>query len=150
MSSKVGRKHFGTAPLTLVGREAWDRQDATLSWSDEGEVRAVLEKSIKELEAVVARNAALAVGEYAASGEAAVTISNQNEILVGVRLSNDEATLIAYVPLRALLISALQSARQSAGVDPNAQALVSNLIHLGVQLSKLGQSSQPTQGSPTP
>lgn len=151
MSSKVGRRHYGTVPLTVVNKAAWEAQDASKSWSDEGEVRSVIEQTIQQLEAIVAKNATLGASEYLAAGEASVTISNQNEILVGIKISNDEASFIAYVPLRALLISALQQARQTVGVDPQGQALVSSLIHFGTQLANLGRPApSPSTQGPTP
>lgn len=146
MSSKVGRRHYGKVPLTLTNTEPWDDQDSTISWSDDGAVRKIMEPVIKTLESVVAQNATLGVSEYLAAGEASLTISQQNEIVIGVRVENDEAHLIAYVPLRALLISALQQARQQIALDPGAQALVSNLVQLGTQLAQLGR---PTPSAPT-
>lgn len=142
MSSKVGRKHYGKVPLTLNNTAAWDDQNSAASWSDDGAVRRIIEPVIKDLEAVVAQNATLGVSEYLAAGEASITISQQNEIIVGVRVENDNAHLIAYVPLRALLISALQQARQGIALDPGAQALVSNLVQLGAQLAQLGRPQQ--------
>lgn len=148
MSSKVGRKHFGKVPLTVPSKEAWEAQDGAKSWSDEGEVRQIVETVIPLLEAVVARNVVLGTGEYLASGEASITISQQNEIIIGLRIENDEAALVAYVPLRALLISALNQARQNVGMDAQSQALVSNLIQLGTQLAQLGRPAQAPQAPP--
>ena len=63
--------------------------------------------------------------------------------MIGVKIANDEATLIAYVPLKRLLVSALGEIRPTLGVDPQAQALLSQLMTLGQQLASLGRPANP-------
>jgi hypothetical protein len=143
----VGRKHYGKVPVQVSGRERWETQNHTQSWSDDGDVRKIIEPAIAALEQVVAKNAALGASEYLGSAESTLVLAPDNDILVGVRIANDEAALIAYVPLKKLLMAALSELRPTLGVDPNAQALLSQLITLGSQLASLGRpnpNSQPT------
>ena len=148
--SKVGRKHYGKVPVHIVGKDRWDTQSHTQSWSDDGEVRKVITDAIAQaiqpvigvLEEVVARNASLGASEYLATAESSLTVAPDGDVLIGVRIANDEAALIAYVPLKKLLISALSELRPSLGVDPQAQTMLSHLITLGNQIAQLGRPAQ--------
>lgn len=144
-----GTKHYGRVRLSTTGREAWEAQDATKAWDDAGEVRATVQthtdRLIADLEGVVAKNATLGASEYLAEGEGTLTMSPEGEILVGLRVHNDDAQFIAHVPLRPLVFSALQDMRTSLALDPRAQAVLSQLIALGRQLASLGQ---PPKASP--
>lgn len=156
-TSKVGRKHFGRVPVQVAGKDRWDTQDHAASWSDDGEVRQVLTQALGEalkpvigaLEHVVARNASLGASEYMATAESTLTLAPDGDVLIGVRVANDEASLIAYVPLKKLIVSALGDIRPTLGVDPQAQALLSHLMTLGQQLAQLGrpqvQAPQPSK-----
>jgi hypothetical protein len=146
-TSKVGRKHFGRVSVQVSGKERWDGQNHSASWSDDGEVAAVINQSLGDivkpiiaaLEQVVARNASLGASEYLSSAESTLTLAPDGDVLIGVKIANDEATLIAYVPLKRLLVSALCEIRPTLGVDPQAQALLSQLMTLGQQLASLGR-----------
>lgn len=145
----VGRKHYGKVAIDVLGREAWEKQDATKSWSDDGEVKKIIEEStasmVHALEAAVAQNAHLGVSEYLSIAEAAATVDEKGELLIGVRVSNDEASLIAYVPLKKLIMSVLTELRPRLGVDPQAQTILSHLVGLGRNLASLGVSQSKSQ-----
>jgi len=143
---KIGMRHYAKVPLKSIGREAWEKQPATGVWSDEGEVRATVASAldkmlpplIGELERIVERNANLGASDYLSEGEASLALSPDNEILLGIRIFNDGAQMIAHVSLRELLYAALSDLRPHLGIDPQAQTLLSQLKFLGTQLASLG------------
>lgn len=150
MKAAVGRKFYGKIPVTVTGRDVWDRHDATATWSDGGEIRQLLDRLAPELERVVAQNAAQSVAEYAELGEAAVRGDLSGEVMVGLRLWNDNAAMIIEIPLKKLLLSALTEMRNGLAVDPNAQTAVSNLVDLGRQMHQLAGPATPQVASPLP
>jgi hypothetical protein len=139
---KIGMRHYAKVPLKSVGREAWEKQDITGVWSDAGEVQAVVQRHlgnmIGELQDTVARNAMIGASDYLAEGEASLALSPNNDILLGIRIYNDGAQMIAHVSLRELLFAALSELRPHLGVDQKAQTLLSQLKFLGTQLASLG------------
>lgn len=149
----VGRKHFGRLPVQLVGKERWDAQDHASAWSDEGEVGVVLKKAfddalapiVQALEGVVAKNASLGASEYLALSEASATLSPDGELMIGVRVANDAVAMVAYVPFTQLIKSILSEIRPSLGIDPQAQAMLSQMIAIGRGLATLGQPINPNQ-----
>jgi hypothetical protein len=139
---KIGMRHYAKIPLRTIGREAWEKQNIAGVWSDAGEVETVVQRHLgeltSELQDIVARNAMIGASDYLAEGEASLTLSPDNDILLGIRIFNDGAQMIAHVSLRELLFAALSELRSHLGVDPQAQALLSTLMALGRQLATLG------------
>ena len=144
MQHKIGMRHYAKIPLKSVGREAWEKQDITGVWSDAGEVQAVVQRHlgnmIGELQDTVARNAMIGASDYLAEGEASLALSPENDILLGIRIYNDGAQMIAHASLRQLLFQALSELRPHVAIDPQAQALLSQLKALGHQLANLGNA----------
>lgn len=142
--SAVGRRYFGKTPVTVDGREVWDRHDATKTWSDGGETAKIVAGHMTamqtELETTVAQNAVLAVSEFASSAEAAIR-ADGDDVIVGIRFYSDASALIVNVPLRQILAAALSEIRPLLGADPNAQAALSNLVAIGRQLAQIGNPS---------
>lgn len=137
--NKIGSKWYGKVPVGVVGRDKWDRQDASASWTDGGEVKRIVEAIVPVLEQLVAKEALGAVSDFASTGEAAVQAGDKGEVMVGVRLISEQAAMIVAIPLRKLLIAALTEVRNGIALDPQAQALLSDLVALGRQLATLGQ-----------
>lgn len=134
----VGFKWFGKIAVALVGREAWERQDSSLTWTDGGAVSGILSKAQAEIERVVSENATLAVADYASDAKAALRTDPQTgEVIVGLLISNSEASQIVEIPLRQLISAALVELRPQLGVDAQAQAALSGLIALAKNLSAL-------------
>lgn len=146
---RIGTQHYARVPLKTTGREAWEKQDVAGVWSDAGEVRAAvvrhMDQLIAELETVVARNAMIGASDYLSEGEASLSLSTDSDLVVGIRIYNDGAAMIAHVSLRQLLFSALQELRPSLGVDPRAQAILSQIVALGQQLARLGAPAKPKE-----
>lgn len=146
---QIGTKHYARVPLQTTGRDAWEQQDITGVWSDNGEVRTSvvrhMDQLIVELESVVARNAMIGASDYLAEGEASLALSPDNDILLGIRIYNDGASMIAHVSMRQILFSALQELRPRLGVDPQAQAVLSQIVALGQQLARLGAPAKPKE-----
>lgn len=143
--TSIGRKTFGRVPLAVQGRDRWEAQGPA-HWSDEGEVQKILQPFVAQmanaLKDVVARNAALGASEYLAIGEVTLVPGEQGDVLIGLKIDNGEASLIAYVPFKKLIVAALEDVRPVLGVNPQAQALLSQLIGLGRQLASLGHVDQ--------
>jgi hypothetical protein len=148
--SKVGRKFFGKTPVSVPekDREAWDSQAHQKSWSDEGDTKAAMSKLTPLIEEIVAKNAHLGLSAYLSSGEVAIRPEG-NDIVLGLRIWNDEAMLIGEVSLRSLIASALNQARPDiANPNGEARALVSALVGIGRELSAMTQGQQAQAASP--
>lgn len=137
--NKVGHKWFGKVPVEVAGREAWDKQDASQSWTDGGAVKKILASIEPLLERLVASEAIGAVADFASTGEAAVRAGQGGEVVIGLRITSEQSSMIVSVPLRKLLVAALTEVRNGIALDPQAQALLADLVSLGRQLSRLGQ-----------
>lgn len=137
--NKVGHKWYGKVSVDVSGREAWDRQDASQSWTDGGAVKKILASIEPLLEQLVASEAIGAVADFASTGEAAVRAGQAGEVIVGLRITSEQSSMIVSVPLRKLLVAALTEVRNGIALDPQAQALLADLVSLGQQLSRLGQ-----------
>ena len=131
MQHKIGMRHYAKIPLKSVGREAWEKQDITGVWSDAGEVQAVVQRHLGNM---------IGASDYLAEGEASLALSPENDILLGIRIYNDGAQMIAHASLRQLLFQALSELRPHVAIDPQAQALLSQLKALGHQLANLGNA----------
>lgn len=150
--SKVGRKFYGKTAVTIPEpqRKAWDEHASEKTWSDAGRIGEVLESIRPTIEKIVAQNATAGASEYLASGEVAMRAS-QKDVLVGIRIWNDEVAMIGEVSLRALLMSALQQARENLGTDPEAQNLISILVQIGRELQGIVTAHNgPNQPPPSP
>lgn len=141
--SAVGKRFYGKTAVSIRGQKQWDAHDATKTWTDNGEVRAVIEAIVPEVERLIAKNATLGVSEYLSSAEAAMRADENGHLLIGVRIWNDEAAMIVEIPLTDLLVSALAETRDVVGVEPGAQAAVSALVNLGRQLTAVGGAAPP-------
>jgi hypothetical protein len=142
--SKVGRKFFGKTPVSVPekDRTSWDAQLHEKSWSDAGETKAAMDKLIPVIEQIVAKNAHMGVSDYLSSGEVAIRPEG-NDVVLGLRIWNDEAMLIGEVSLRSLIASALNQARPDiANPNGEARALVSALVGIGRELSAMTQTQQ--------
>lgn len=150
MTSKVGHKFFGKTSVVIPQpqRESWDSHAAEKTWSDAGEVRKVLETIAPVIEQLVSKNATLGASEYLASSEVAMR-AHDKDVLLGIRIWNEEVQMIGEVSLRNLLLTALQQARASLGVDPQAQALVAALMQIGRELASIVSAHNGPQ-TPTP
>ena len=141
--SKVGNKFYGKVDVVTRGKKQWDEQDPAKAWTDGGEIRAIVESMIPDIEKACAKNAILGASEFSSSGQAAVRADERTgEVIIGVRVSTEDADLITEVPLKQLLITALSEMKGVIGVDPGAQTTLSQLIDLGRQLSNLGLPKQ--------
>jgi DNA-binding protein YbaB len=148
--SKVGRKFFGKTPVSVPekDREAWDSQAHEKSWSDAGESKALMDQIIPAFEKLVAKNAHMGLSDYLSSGEVAIRPEG-NDVVVGVRIWNNEVQLIGEVSLRSLIASALNQARPDiANPNGEARALVSALVGIGRELSAMTQGQNAQAVSP--
>lgn len=140
----VGYKWFGKRAVDVSDTRAWTQHDATKTWSDGGAVRdrvtAATTALISDLERIVAENASASVVEYASAAEAGIR-ADGGEVLIGIRLYNDEASMIVEVPLRRLIVDALTEMRPRLGVDPQAQGALSALVALGQSLASLTRAN---------
>ncbi len=134
----IGKRFYGKQPVVIAGRQAWDEQMATRTWTDGGAVAEVMRSATAQLERIVADNATQGVSEYLSSAEAGLRVTEQGEILVGVRVHNQEASMIVEIPIKKLVVGALSEMRPTLGLDPRAQSAVSAIIAFGGQLAALG------------
>jgi hypothetical protein len=137
--SGVGHKYYGKMAVTISGQKAWDRQDAAKTWTDAGAVTRVLQATTAELERIVAENATLSVSEYLSTAQAGIRTTPEGEVMLGLRIENQEAAMIVEVPLRRLILAALSEMRPVLGFDPNAQQAVSAIVQFGSQLASIGR-----------
>ena len=137
--SGVGHKYYGKMPVTITGQQSWDRQEATKTWTDAGAVARVLQQTTAELERIVAENATVSVSEYLSTAQAGIRATPEGEIMLGLRIENQEAAMIVEVPLRRLILAALSEMRPVLGLDQGAQHTVSAIVQLGSQLASIGR-----------
>ena len=142
----VGFKWFGKRAVDVSDTTAWTQHDATKTWSDGGAVRdsvtVAAQTLITDLERIVAENASASVAEYASAAEAGIR-ADGGEVVIGIRLYNDQAAMIVEVPLRRLIVDALTEMRPRLGVDPQAQGALSALAALGKSLASLVHAEAP-------
>ena len=143
----IGRKWFGKREASVSGATKWTAQDSSLTWTDGGAVRQAVDESnkvlISQLERIVADNATAGVSDYLSTAEVGLRAEATGEVIVGLRVSNEQADLIVEIPLRKLIVDALQEMRPRLGVDPESQAVLSALIAFGNSLVALGQRKEP-------
>lgn len=137
--SGIGVRYYGKMPVTISGQKAWDQQDATRTWTDAGAVSRVLQATTAELERIVAENATTSVSDYLSTAQAGVRVTQDGEIMLGLRIENQEAAMIVEVPMRRLILAALSEMRPVLGVDPAAQHAVSAIVQFGGQLASIGR-----------
>jgi hypothetical protein len=142
-------KTYGNTLVRVTGAKEWEAQDAAASWSDGGAIAKILASVANDLRAVVADNAVLAVSEYAKTGEAYLRPSGA-DIIIGIKFWNDKASLVQEFSLRQLISNSAKDVRLKLGIDPEAQAIVSNLAGIGNELSSLGKAPKPLAGSVPP
>lgn len=142
--SRVGHRYYGKTSVAIVGRQSWEAQDGTKTWTDGGAVQKALQDAAQALERVVAENATLAVSDYLSTAEAGIRADKTGEVLIGLRIANEEAAMMVEVPLRRLIVAALSEMRPALGIDPQAQQTVSAIVAFGQQLSALGSVRTPT------
>lgn len=142
----VGFKWYGKRAVDVADTSQWTSHDATKTWSDGGAVRdsvtVAAQTLIADLERIVAENATASVVDYASAAEAGLR-ADGGEVLIGIRLYNDEASMIVEVPLRRLIVDALTEMRPRLGVDPQAQSALSALVALGQSLASLARANEP-------
>lgn len=147
----VGVKWFGKRAVEVVGAQEWASHDPTKTWTDGGAVSEAVGSATKDLvtilERLVAENANAGVQEYLTSSEAGLRATPDGEVLIGLRIYNDQAAMIVEIPLRKLLVGALTEMRPMLGVDPQAQMALSACISFGKSLASLGTAQAP-QGPP--
>ena len=143
----IGHKWFGKRAAVVLGLDKWAAHDASKTWSDGGAVAEAVTESnktlISQLEKIVADNATAGVSEYLSDAEIGVRADQTGEVIVGLRIANDQAVMIVEIPLRKLVVGALSEMRPTLGVDPQAQAVLSALISLGNNLSSLAGKPVP-------
>ena len=143
----VGFRWFGKRPVDVTDTAPWVSHDATKTWSDGGAVRgsvtAAAQTLIADLERIVAENASASVAEYASAAEAGLRADGSGEVIIGLRIFNDQASMIIEVPLRRLIVDALTEMRPKLGVDPQSQAALSSLAALGQSLASLVRADVP-------
>lgn len=134
--SKVGHRYFGKTPVAVENKDAWDRHDPAQSWSDGGEVKAILGEAMSKLERALSSQATMATVEFAESAEAALRAEN-GEVLMGLRMYSDASYFVVTVPLRKVIMAALAELKPILAGDPEAQAALSALVSMGRQLADL-------------
>lgn len=152
MTSKVGRRVFGKMPVTVSAQDiaAWGQQDVSRSWNDEGVSQALVNTLVPALQKAMAAAAHEGAAAYISEGEVGLQATDK-DVLVGFRIWNNEASMICSVSLRKLIADAFSQARSELGHDPQAQALVSALIQIGQELSRIpGQHNGPPAPLPAP
>lgn len=137
--SGIGVRYYGKMPVAVSGQKAWDKQDATRTWTDGGAVARVLQATTAELERIVAENATTSVSDYLSTAQAGIRVTQEGEIMLGLRIENQEASMIVEVPLRRAILAALSEMRPILGLDPNAQQAVSAIVQFGGQLASIGR-----------
>lgn len=146
----VGFKWFGKRAVDVSDTGQWTQHDATKTWSDGGAVRdsvtVAAQTLIADLERIVAENATQSVAEYASAAEAGLR-ADGGEVIIGIRLYNDEASMIVEVPLRRLIVDALTEMKPRLGVDVQAQGALSALVALGQSLASLVRADVPPPAS---
>jgi len=141
----IGNKFYGKQSVAITGRKAWDEHMATRTWTDGGAVAEVMQAATAHLERIVAENATQSVSDYLSSAEAGLRVTDAGEIIIGVRVSNQEASMIVEIPIKKLIVGALSEMRPTLGLDPKAQSAVSALIAFGGQLASLGARQSPAE-----
>ena len=153
MTSKVGRRFFGKTAVSVSAPEkaTWAAQDYSKSWTDGGAARAIVDSIAPAIERAIAENAHLGAAEYLSEGEVALQATDK-DVLIGLRIWNNEAALIGTVSLRQLIADAFSQARSELGHDQQAQALVSALIQIGQELSRIpsAHNGPPPQATLSP
>ena len=137
--TSVGHRYYGKMPVTISGQKSWDQQDATRTWTDAGAVSRVLQATTAELERIVAENATTSVSDYLSIPQPAIRPTQDGEIFLGLRIENQEASMIVEVPLRRAILAALSEMRPILGLDPGAQQAVSSIVQFGGQLASIGR-----------
>lgn len=148
MSSKVGRRVFGKMPVTVSAQDkaSWAAQDFEKSWNDEGMSQALVNTIVPALRRAFAETAHAGAEAYISEGEVGLQATDK-DVLVGFRLWNNEASMICTVSLRDLIKDAFTQARSELGHDQQAQALVSALVQIGQELSRIpSQHNGPQSG----
>jgi hypothetical protein len=135
--TKPGTRHFGRTTVSIGDKAEWKRQDHSKSWdTPTNEVDAALQEAGKSIKKLIASEVRDGVTEYMATAESSVCIDG-GDIMVGIRVWNDHASVIVHVPLHQLLTQAVKDAAAQISSSDDAQVLVSKLIVLGREMVSL-------------
>jgi len=125
-------------PVTVSAQDkaSWAAQDFEKSWNDEGMSQALVNTLVPALQRAFAETAHAGAEAYVSEGEVGLQATDK-DVLVGFRLWNNQASMICTVSLRELIKDAFTQARSELGHDAQAQSLVSALIQIGQELSRI-------------
>jgi len=97
--NKVGNRWYGKVPVEVAGREAWEKQDASQSWTDGGAVKKILASIEPLLERLVASEAIGAVADFGEHGRGGGASGPRRRDRVGLRITSEQSSMIVSVPL---------------------------------------------------